>query len=65
MDFASTQLRKIRLRKYPNDPKAYLELCWYYRNSCYYIIELFTLRKSRNSYEIYIQVFLNAIYIDV
>ena len=27
IDFASTQLRIIMLRKYPNDTKAYLELC--------------------------------------
>ena len=27
IDFANTQLRIIRLRKYPIDPKAYLELC--------------------------------------
>ena len=27
IDFASTQLRIIRLHKYPIDPKAYLELC--------------------------------------
>ena len=32
IDFASTQLRIIRLRKYPIDPKAYLELCNNLRN---------------------------------
>ena len=34
IDFASTQLRIIRLRKYAIDPKAYLELCVTYSAIC-------------------------------